>query len=188
MIRTVWLIALLSPWALANAVELYRYYNQQGVLVTTDSPPPDAASGDYEVVNESGRVLRIVTALDSSDALSVEQGKQDTYLLSSFSSVEEIYSLKVRKAELLMREIEQLENSLLSLTGRENKIYLHAADAELRGEEVPASVSEQLAILESAKAELIDTLVQRREEYRTLEARYERYTTRFRQLKKEDSK
>lgn len=188
MIKTVWLIALLSPWTLVNAVELYRYYNQQGVLVTTDTPPPDAAASDYEVVNDSGRVLRIVTVLDSSDGQSVDQEKQDAYLLTSFSTVEEIYSLKSRKADLLMREIEQLENSLASLAGRENKIFLKAADIELRGEEVPVSVSEQLTILESAKAELIDTLAQRREEYRTLEARYERYTTRFRQLKKEDSK
>ena len=188
MIRTVWLIALLSPWTLTNAVELYRYYNQQGVLVTTDTPPPDAAASDYEVVNKSGRVLRIVTVLDSGDVHSVAEGKQDSYLLASFSTVEEIRSLQSRKAELLTGEIEQLETSLESLAGRENKIFLEAADIELRGEEVPASVSEQLTILESAKAELIDTLVQRREEYRTLEARYERYTTRFRQLKKEDSK
>lgn len=188
MIRTVWLIALLSPWTLTNAVELYRYYNQQGVLVTTDTPPPDAAGSDYEVVNKSGRVLRIVTVLDSGDVQSVAEGKQDSYLLASFSTVEEIRSLQSRKAELLMSEIEQLETSLESLAGRENKIFLEAADIELRGEEVPASVSEQLKILESAKAELIDTLIQRREEYRTLEARYERYTTRFRQLKKEDSK
>ena len=163
MIRTVWLIALLSPWTLTNAVELYRYYNQQGVLVTTDTPPPDAAASDYEVVNKSGRVLRIVTVLDSGDVQSVAEGKQDSYLLASFSTVEEIRSLQSRKAELLMGEIEQLETSLESLAGRENKIFLEAADIELRGEEVPASVSEQLTILESAKAELIDTLVQRRE-------------------------
>ena len=156
--------------------------------MTTDTPPPDAAASDYEVVNKSGRVLRIVTVLDSGDVQSVAEGKQDSYLLASFSTVEEIRSLQSRKAELLMGEIEQLETSLESLAGRENKIFLEAADIELRGEEVPASVSEQLTILESAKAELIDTLVQRREEYRTLEARYERYTIRFRQLKKEDSK
>ena len=185
MIKTVWLIALLSPWTLVNAAELYRYYNQQGVLVTTDTPPPDAATSDYEVVNESGRVLRIVTALDIGDAQSLGQGKQDSYVLASFSTVEEIHSLKARKAELLEREIEQLENSLASLTGREDKIYLDAADAELRGEVVPASVDEQLKILGNAKGNLIDTLAQRREEFDALESRYETYIERFRQLKKE---
>ena len=187
MIKTVWLIALLSPWTLANAVELYRYYNQQGVLVTTDTPPPNAAASDYEVVNESGRVLRIVTVLDRGDSEALGEGRQDGYLLASFSTVDEIRSLKVRKSELLMREIEQLESNLVSLRGREEKIYLDAADAELRGEVVPATVSEQLEILENAKANLIQTLAQRRDEYQALEARYEKYMDRFRQLKKEGS-
>ena len=52
---------------------------------------------------------------------------------------------------------------------------------------VPATVSEQLEILENAKANLIQTLAQRRDEYQALEARYEKYMDRFRQLKKEDS-
>ncbi len=66
----------------------------RGVLVTTDTPPPDAATNDYEVVNESGRLLRIVSALDRDAELSVDQSKQDHYLLSSFSTVDEIQSLK----------------------------------------------------------------------------------------------
>ena len=83
-----------------------------------------------------------------------------------------------------MREIEQLESNLVSLRGQEEKIYLDAADAELRGEVVPATVSEQLEILENAKANLIQTLAQRRDEYQALEARYEKYMDRFRQLKR----
>ncbi|MGB0449272.1 MAG: hypothetical protein ACPGF6_01685 [Porticoccaceae bacterium] len=184
MIKTVLLIALTGPWMVLNAAELYRYYNQQGVLVTTDTPPADAAINDYEVVNESGRVLRIVSALDSGQALSSDQDKQDRYLLTSFSSVDEIQSLKVRKVQLLMREIEQLENNLASLAARENKIYFEASNIELSGEAVPASVPEQLQILEDARAELTETLTQRREEYNAVERLYKGYISRFRQLKK----
>ena len=169
-----------------DAAELYRYYNQQGVLVTTDTPPPDAATNDYEVVNESGRLLRIVSVLDRGAELSGDQSKQDHYLLSSFSTVDEIQSLKARKVQLLMREIEQLENNLTALSIRENKIYFDAANIELSGEVVPQSVSEQLQILEDARVELNDTLAQRREEYAALEQRYKGYIVRFRILK-EDS-
>ena len=108
MIKTVLLIVLSGPGMVLDAAELYRYYNQQGVLVTTDTPPADAAANDYEVVNESGRVLRIVSASEIDQELSSDQSKQDNYLLSSFSSVGEIQSLKQRKVQLLMREIEQL--------------------------------------------------------------------------------
>jgi hypothetical protein len=186
MIKTVLLIVLTGPWVVLNAAELYRYYNQQGVLVTTDTPPPDAATNDYEVVNESGRLLRIVSALDRDAELSRNQSKRDNYLLSSFSSVNEIQSLKERKVQLLMREIEQLENNLAALATRENKIYFDAANIELSGEVVPASVSQQLQLLEGARVELTDTLAQRREEHAALEKLYKGYISRFRLLK-EDS-
>ena len=46
MIKTVLLIVLISPWMVLDASELYRYFNKQGVLVTTDTPPADAATND----------------------------------------------------------------------------------------------------------------------------------------------
>tara|TARA_B110000967_G_C18886477_1_gene564306 strand:- start:1277 stop:1816 length:540 start_codon:yes stop_codon:yes gene_type:complete len=166
----------------ARCSELYRYYNQQGVLVTTDAPPADAAANDYEVVNESGRVLRIVSASDIDQEISSDQSKQDSYLLSSFSHVGEIQSLKQRKVQLLTREIKQLENNLTALAARENKIYAEASNIELSGEVVPESVTQQLKLLLDAKAELARTLAQRRDEYQALEARYEAYKARFRAL------
>jgi|OM-RGC.v1.018321728 hypothetical protein len=186
MIKTVLLMVLIVPWMALDAAELYRYYNQQGVLVTTDTPPADAAVDDYEVVSESGRVLRIVSALEGREELSSDQSKQDRYLLSSFSSVDEIQSLKARKIELLLREIEQLKNNLAALAKRENTIYFDAANIELSGEAVPASVSEQLQILKDARTELNATLTLRRQEYDAVERRYNEYIARFRQLK-EDS-
>jgi hypothetical protein len=187
MIKAVWMIVLAGPWMVLDAAELYRYYNQQGVLVTTDTPPADAATNDYEVVNESGRVLRIVSALDSGEELSSDQSKQDNYLLTSFSSVEEIESLKARKVQLLMREIEQLENNLTALAARENKIYFDASNIELSGELVPDSVTQQLQILQDARVELTDTLGQRRGEFKALESLYQGYISRFHALKKDSN-
>jgi hypothetical protein len=82
-----------------------------------------------------------------------------------------------------MREIEQLENNLTALAARENKIYFDASNIELSGELVPESVSEQLQVLQDARAELIDTLAQRRAEFNTLESLYKGYASRFRTLK-----
>ena len=187
MIKTVLLIVLIGPWMVLNAAELYRYYNQQGVLVTTDTPPANAATNDYEVVNESGRVLRVVSVLERGEALSSDQSKQDSYLLRSFSSIAEIQSLKERKVQLLMREIEQLENNLAALTSQENKMYADASNIELGGEQVPALVSDQLSVLESVRAELTIILGQRRDELSALERLYKNYISRFRKLKKDSN-
>jgi len=86
-----------------------------------------------------------------------------------------------------MREIEQLENNLTALAARENKIYADASNIELSGEVVPESVTQQLKLLLDAKAELTQTLAQRRDEYQALEARYEAYKARFRGLKKDSN-
>ena len=91
--------------------------------------------------------LRIVSASEIDQELSSDQSKQDNYLLSSFSSVVEIQSLKQRKVQLLTREIEQLENNLTALAARENKIYADASNIELSGEVVPESVTQQLQML-----------------------------------------
>ena len=184
MIKTVLLIVLIGPWMVLDAAELYRYYNQQGVLVTTDTPPADAATNDYDVVNESGRLLRTVSATAGVKDLALEQRKQDHYLRTSFSSIDEIESLKTRKVQLLLREIEQLENNLTALTVREDKIYYDASNIELSGELVPLSVAKQLLRLEGDRLELKDTLAQRREERDALELRYGSYISRFGQLKK----
>ncbi len=186
MIKTVLLVALTGPWMVLDAAELYRYYNQQGVLVTTDTPPADAAVDDYQVISESGRVLRIVSVLERREEVTTDQAKQDSYLRTSFSSVDEIQSLKARKVQLLMREIEQLENNLAALAERENKIYFDAANIELSGDSVPATVAEQLQILENARTELNATLALRRGEFDAVERRYNEYIDRFRNLK-EDS-
>ncbi len=82
-----------------------------------------------------------------------------------------------------MREIEQLENNLTALSTRENKIYFDAANIELSGETVPASVSEQLQILEGARVELSETLAQRREEYTALEQLYKGYIAQVSRIK-----
>jgi hypothetical protein len=187
MIKTVWLIVLIGPWMVLNAAELYRYYNQQGLLVTTDTPPADAATNDYEVVNKSGRVLRTVSVLDIGEERAIDQSKQDSYLLTSFSDVGEIQSLKERKVGLLIREIQQLENNLTALVSREDKIYFDASNIELSGELVPDSVTEQLQILEDGRVELTETLAQRRDEYKAVERRYEMYIVRFRALKKDSN-
>ena len=184
MIKTVLLIVLIGPWMVLDAAELYRYYNQQGVLVTTDTPPADAATNDYEVVNESGRVLRIVSVVEAGEDLSSDQSKQDNYLLTSFSSIDEIESLKARKVQLLMREIEQLENVILRhwpLEKIKSILMRRILNSVVRW--CSESVTEQLQKLQDARAELTDTLGQRREEFKNLERRYKTYIARFRELK-----
>jgi len=185
MIKTILLLVLMTPWMVLQAAEWYRYINTERVQVTTDTLPPEATTGDYDVVSETGRVLRSVKASTFESAELTEAEKDDDYLLSSFSSDEDIRGLKQRKVLLLVRDIEQLEGTVAALNGREEAVFKQASDIELGGKTVPSALTEQLAHIAQRKDELLQVLQTRRAERLTLEKRYDSYIERFQQLKVE---
>ena len=69
--------AWVSPMVLvvpaAQSAELYRYQNEDGITVVDWAIPADYVSAGYEVLNESGQVVRGV-------ALTVEDGDTDLKL------------------------------------------------------------------------------------------------------------
>lgn len=192
MKKTVLLSLLLTTCLAVQAGSLFRYKNSDGVLVTTDTLPPDAVAKGYEIVNEHGRVLDIIAP-----ALTGEEGearrrkmaelaelrKQDQYLLTSFSQVEEIEALKSRKLSLLARDMQQLEDNLEVMSDREQEILRDAAGMELVGKEVSKPIKVELERVREKQLNMDRLLIKRQQEYRQIEKRYDSYITRFRQLK-----
>ena len=180
MIKPVLLVALLLSSA-AEAKELYRYRDSSGVLVTADTIPPLAAAEGYEIVNEQGRVLQVIVA-QAPAANNVDQDKQDQYLLASFSRVSEIAKLKQRKLALLARDIDNLINNLTSLTAREDSLTAEGANMEMAGEEVSPDLLTRIAQTRAERAELEQTLTDRRRDRASIEALYDGYERRFMRL------
>jgi DNA repair exonuclease SbcCD ATPase subunit len=84
-------LLLLSVFSLSiSAAQLYRYKNEQGVMVLTQTLPAQYANQGYEILNEKGRVIRVVppaltpeqiaerdAALESARLAEIEKQKQD---------------------------------------------------------------------------------------------------------------
>ncbi|MBT5388109.1 MAG: hypothetical protein HN817_00640 [Porticoccaceae bacterium] len=182
MNKMVGLLMLLLIQGVA-AKELYRFQDSTGTHVTADTISPlDAAEG-YEIVNEWGQVLRVVVAqpVELSD---LEQRKQDSYLLSSFSKVSDIIQLKDRKMALLTREITNLKSNLQSLQSLELEYLRSAAYNEMAAEQVPESLRQKLSRVEQDTTELQNMLRERQADVANLVLRYGHYEDRLRQLKK----
>ena len=73
-----------------SAAQLYRYKNEQGLMVLTQTLPAEYANKGYEILNEKGRVVRVVApaltpeqiaerdaALERERLAKIEKEKQD---------------------------------------------------------------------------------------------------------------
>lgn len=60
---------LASTQSFAAQKLLYRYVNEQGVKVLNHIIPPKYAQNGYEVINESGQVVRVVPPAPTEKAL-----------------------------------------------------------------------------------------------------------------------
>jgi len=95
-----------------TAAELYRYHNDAGVTVVDWAIPAAYVSSGYEVLNESGQVVRVVPpaktdtelerdaaaarAQEAEAAAQAAQLKRDTFLLRRYSTVQDIEAARDR--------------------------------------------------------------------------------------------
>lgn len=74
----------------ASAAQLYRYKNEQGLMVLTQTLPAEYATKGYEILNEKGRVIKVIppaltpeqiaerdAALERERQAKIEKQKQD---------------------------------------------------------------------------------------------------------------
>jgi hypothetical protein len=185
----LWLLAVLP----ADAANLYRYRDAQGVLVIDHTVPASAAPNGYEILSQDGRVLETVAAggdkaesggpAGAAPVQTEHQGKIDRYLLTSYSTVADIEAVKVRRLQEVEREIgidrvrvEEMERQRLAAEDS-------AADIQRSGKAVPATLLAQLADLDQKLAQARKRLEERKVQYVEVEQLYAEYIARFRELK-----
>ena len=107
----IWLAALL--WgSVAVPAELYRYQNESGITVVDWAIPAAFVTDGYEVLNDSGQVVRVVPpaktetelerdaaaqrAQEAEAAAEAAQLERDTFLLRRYSTVQDIEAARDR--------------------------------------------------------------------------------------------
>lgn len=186
----LWLLAALP----ADAANLYRYRNAQGVLVIDHTVPANAAQSGYEILGPDGRVLETVAAGGGNKAAPGEapksaplrtehQEKIDRYLLSSYSTVADIEVVKARRLQELEREIGTDKVRVEEIERQRMATEDSAADAQRGGKPVPGKLLEELKGL-NQKLELArKRLAEHELQHTEVEQLYAEYVTRFTELK-----
>ncbi|OEC36917.1 protein of unknown function [Pseudomonas cuatrocienegasensis] len=154
-IRVCLLLGLLLPLA-AGAAELYRYTDAQGITVLSrQGVPPEFIGKGYEVLNDQGRVVRVVPPAPTAEEMKrllaeKARASTDAQLLRLYTSPDDVDRARTRKLAELDGLISVARGNLQSVRIQQANLQSQAADHERAGREVPAHL---LAQIDNQKAE-----------------------------------
>ena len=133
-----------------DARELYRYKDASGVSVINDRLPPEFAALGYEVLSETGVLLRVVPpkktpeqleALDAQESeveraqrQAEQQRKADELLLIRYSSIDDIRAARERSLQALQIRANILRSNLRSMAQQMGNYQAEAAAIERLGQ------------------------------------------------------
>jgi hypothetical protein len=164
----VTLATLCVGFPAANAGEWYRYQDDDGVLVMSHHVPPEYADRGYTVVNDDGRVLRVVPRQLSLEEIVIRDQalareaeleaqrqfalQHDNELMQLYATPEEVEFARDRKITSIDEVINTLMGDIQQLRNKQRLYETQAAEKE-RGL-MPVS-REILTNLETVKHQII---------------------------------
>ena len=150
-----------------TAAELYRYQNKADTTVVDWAIPAAYVSSGYEVLNESGQIVRVVPpaktdtelerdaaaarAQEAEAAAQAAQLERDTFLLRRYSTIQDIEAARDRSLRELDIRIAIL-NSQRDILSRQ--LALHQAALEKTGPSVEAASHYEEETVAALKAEI----------------------------------
>ena len=153
------------------AAEFYRYVNDKGVTVLDRlGVPPQFISKGYEVLNEQGRVVKVVPPAPSEaerKRLAEEKAmaSSDAQLQRLYSTVDDVERARVRKLEEIDGQTSVARANQQSLRTQQAALQAQAADIERAGRQVPEHLLVQIDNLRAEQGNL-DKEIQRYAEMR----------------------
>ncbi len=140
--------------------ELYRYVDDKGVVVLNrQGVPPQHIGKGYEVLNDQGRVTRVVppapTPEERQRLLEAQaQASSDAQLLRLYASIEDVERAKARKLSELDSVIGITRGNLQSLLTHQANLQSEAASHERAGRTVPKQLLTQIENVNKEQASL----------------------------------
>lgn len=179
---------LLSP--LANAASgqvLYRYTDEQGILVLNERVPPEYVAGGYEILNHSGRVLEVVPPQLSPEEFEAQrqqeaQEEADRKLLKRYNSVADIESARKRKLAIVEQDMAIMRSNISSLGRQIAQEETSAARTQRGGREVAPELLQRIADLQKEVSVLRERLSRRADEAVSINDEFDKAATRYAEI------
>lgn len=208
MKKSLLILSALSLFSQAPLATIYRYTDENGKTIMTNTLPPEATQSGYEIIGDDGSVIERVPppktpaelkqeakekekakALEAEKAAEIEEAKQqakeDNILLKSFSSQADIARSRDEKLEALsvVEDIanKNIKNLAEKLQALENQIKTTTQNNQT----LPAEAAKQLQSLKQQLEENRAFLESKRLEKTQLKAHYQKMIERYQFLMKE---
>lgn len=181
------LLGLLLP-VLADATELYRYVDDQGVTVLSrQGVPPEFIGKGYEVLNDQGRVIRVIPPAPSAEEMQrlladKARARSDTQLLRLYASPEDVDRARERKVAELDGLIGVARGNLQSVRTQQANLQSQAAAHERAGRAVPEHLLAQIDNQRAEQQRLQKDILRYQEVRRQAEAGFAADRTRLGEL------
>ena len=180
---SVGLGALLLVAASADA-RMYRYSDDSGQLVISNTVPSDATSRGYEILNDQGRVIETVAPAPTEEELAAraaaeererqqaQQRKADAKLLRRFSHPDEAVRAMHRKLQE-MQSLNQLKRGNIAvIVNQLDEEQARAADLERSGREIPEATLQKIERLQAQIREIEQEIVSQSAEISSMQKGY----------------
>lgn len=199
--------ALLVAVTAADAQQIYRWVDEDGVVHYTDYIPTEHANAARDVLNSDGVTIRSESAALSDEQIAEqnrlraeqaeqartreEQRARDQVLLNTYISVQDIEDLRDRRIDLLDSQISVTDQYLTRLKTRLVELEEEASrfrdpddsEANPELEAMPAFLAQDLAQTRSSVASYEQALSDTRSERTELEITFDADIARFKELK-----
>lgn len=187
---------MLAPMAVAG--NMYRYTNEDGVVVVDYQVPATYVGRGYEILNDEGIVIKVVPrelTLEEKKALNAQEELEaaaraeerrlrewDESLMLRYSTIEDIEAARERALRELRIRLSILKGNKRSLKQQVENYQAQAADLERSGREVDVA---RIGAIEDIQAEIDATdrsIDDREREIEEVSAAYQQDIERFQQL------
>lgn len=142
------LLALLG--ASTAQAELYRYVNGQGIVaLDRQGVPPEYVGQGYEVLNDEGRVIRVVPRAPTAEEWrqrteAARQAEADAQLRRRYASVADLEQTRRQRLRDLDGLAAASQANLQGVLGQMRALERQAAERQRAGQAVPPALREQL--------------------------------------------
>jgi len=189
-------IALACSMPLAAATKAYRWVDKDGVVHFGDTVPPEYSEQAHQQLNQQGVPVRDfprqlspaeAAAAEQSAAEQARQRQHDSYLLNSYTKVEDIEQLRDERLaqiagqmELARGSIASIDQRLTSLQNRLGTFRPYSSSANAR--RVPDQLAEEVVRTLGERRSMATQLQQREKEKADQLASFEADIARYKQL------
>lgn len=170
----------------AADARMYRYTDENGQMVISNTVPSRASVRGYDILNNQGRVIETVDAAPTAEELAErasrkeaerrqkQQQKEDTKLLRRFSHPDEAVKAMHRKIQE-MQSLNQLKRGNIAvIVNQLDDEQSRAADLERSGRKVPEATLTKIDRLQSQVRDIEREITVQNAEISTMRKAFER--------------